>query len=47
MCIKMMKASYFWAYGLLLWRPMRIQVFQDDIRERKREEGKNIGDLHR
>ena len=26
---------------------MRNQVFQDDIRERKGEDGKDIGDLHR
>jgi hypothetical protein len=35
------------AHGLLLWRQTRNQVFQDDIRERKGEEGKDIGDLHR
>jgi hypothetical protein len=35
------------AYGLLLWRETRNQVFQDDIREKKEEEGKDIGDLHR
>ena len=37
----------FGAYGLLLWRQTRNQVFQDDGRERKEEEGKDIGDLHR
>ena len=26
---------------------MRIQVFQDDVRERKEEGGKDIVDLHR
>jgi len=26
---------------------MRNQVFQDDVRERKEEEEKDIGDLHR
>ena len=31
------------AHGLL-WRQMRNQ---DDVRERKEQEGKDIGDLHR
>ena len=35
------------ARGLLLWRQTRIQVFQDDVRERKKEKGKDIRDLHR
>jgi hypothetical protein len=30
------------AYGLLLWRETRNQVFQDDIREKKEEVGKDI-----
>ena len=34
-------------HGLLLWRQTRNQVFQDDVREGKREEGKDIRDLHR
>jgi hypothetical protein len=38
---------FIWAHGLLLWRQMRNQVFQDDVRERKREEGEDIRDLHR
>ena len=36
-----------WAHGLLLWRQMKNQVFQDDVSERKGEEGKDIVDLHR
>ena len=35
------------AHGLLLWRQSKNQVFQDDVREKKREEGKDIRDLHR
>jgi len=35
------------AHGLLLWRQIRNQVFQDDVSERKGEERKGIGDLHR
>ena|SRR5882762_8983496 len=35
------------ARGLLLWRQTRNQVFQDDIRKRKEEGGKDIVDLHR
>ena len=37
----------FQAHGLLLWRWMRNQVFQDDVKERKGEEEEDIGDLHR
>ena len=44
----MIKAQrFFLAHGLLLWRQSKNQVFQDDVRERKREEGKDIRDLHR
>jgi len=32
------------AYGLLLWKQTRNQVFQDDVRERKEEEGKTYID---
>ena len=38
---------HFSAHSLLLWRETRIQVFQDDVRERKEEGGKDIVDLHR
>jgi len=36
---------FYQAHGLLLWRRMRNQVYQDDIGERKGEKEKDIGVL--
>ena len=44
MCVT--KMALFSAHGLLLWRQSKIQVFQDDVREKKEKKGR-ILDLHR
>ena len=35
------------AYGLLLWRQMKIQVFQGEEREKEEKEEGDIGSLPR
>ena len=38
MCVT--KMALFSAHGLLLWRQSKIQVFQDDVREKKEKKGR-------